>query len=64
MVDFCFSINSRKTGRGGMKLGLSQTVSRKPINFASEERIKDLKKLKLKKRTEAKMNWGVAAFND
>ena len=39
-------------------------VSRKPISVTSDQRIEQLKKVNLKKRTEAKINWGVTAFNE
>ena len=32
-------------------------------NFKSDAKIEELKKIKLKKRTEAKMNWGVKSYN-
>ena len=61
MVFIHFSLKS-----GGNNLVVShETVSRKcSYNFASEDRIETLKKFKLKKCTENKMNWGVNAYND
>ena len=47
-----------------MKLATSRAVSRKPLVIASDKRIEELKEVNLKKRTKAKMNWGVSAYNE
>ena len=43
---------------------MKRAVSRRKFSIASEDRIEELKKIKLKRRTEAKMNWGVTAYNE
>ena len=42
----------------------TSTVSKRKFNFASEDRIETLKKIKLKKKSEAKIDWAVSAFTD
>ena len=39
-------------------------MSKGKFNFASEDRIETLKKIKLKKKSEAKIDWAVSAFLD
>ena len=46
------------------RLATGKAVSRKPISITSDDKIEQLKKVNLKKRTEAKMNWGVKAYNE
>ena len=46
------------------KLALQRAVKRKPYNFLSSQRVQDLKKEQLKKKSLAKVNWGVSAFKD
>ena len=50
----------------GYKLGLgvAQTVSRRKYNFATDDRIKKLKEIRLKKSSDSKCNWAVRAYND
>ena len=46
------------------RLSLAKSVSKKRCyNFKSDAKIEELKKIQLKKRTEAKMNWGVKSYN-
>ena len=52
-------INSMRAGLDRAKLAVKKAVSRR--NFT---RIEELKKIKLKKHTEAKMNWGVTSYNE
>ena len=48
--------------KGGVVYG---TVSRKrSFKFLSDERIAELKRIKLKKRSEAKVKWAVNAFKE
>ena len=56
-------INVHRRGLERAKLAVKKAVSRK-FTVTSEERIAELKRQKLKKRTEAKMNWGVTAYNE
>ena len=42
----------------------AQTVSKRKFNFASESRIDGLKKIKLKKKSEAKIDWAVSVYID
>ena len=59
---FNYRFNSRS--RGGGMLAVNKNVSRKPLVIVSDKRIDDLRKVNLKKRTEAKMNWGVKCYID
>ena len=60
---FC-SINSSSGRVAKSRLALAKSVSNKRLyNFKSEAKIEELKKIRLKKRTEAKMNWGVKSYN-
>ena len=60
-----FRINSGQNIGAQSKVGLQRTVSRKrSYNFASDDRIEALKKYRMKKCTENKMNWGVRAYNE
>ena len=54
-------MNSRKNG---LKLGLNSAVSRRNFNFSTDARIEALKQIRLKKRSEKKMYWGVNAYNE
>ena len=56
-----FIFNSRVTRR---RLSTQKAVSRRNFKFLTEERIAELKKIKLKKRSESKVKWAVNAFND
>ena len=40
------------------------TVSKRKFDFASEDRIGRLKQIKLKKKSEAKIDWAVSAYID
>ena len=53
-----------QAGLDRTKLAVKKAVSRRNLIITSESRIEELKKIKLKKRTEAKMNWGVTAYNE
>ena len=60
-LSFVCRVNSkRKSGKGGK----AAAVSRRKFKFSTEERIQQLKQIRLKKRTEAKMYWGVNAYNE
>ena len=55
-----------RTGRLALKRNInSRTVSNpRKFNFVSDARIAQLKNVTLKRCTEAKMNWGLKAFNE
>ena len=40
-----------------------KAVTRKSIQITTSQRVRDLKEIKLKKNTQKKSNWGVAAYN-
>ena len=42
----------------------TSTVSKRKFNYASEERIANLKQIRLKKKSEAKIDWAVSAYID
>ena len=46
------------------RLSLNKTVSNRKFNFVSENRIKQLQAIRLKKSTESKCNWAVKAYID
>ena len=58
---FC-SFNSRR--KFGLKphLARASTVSKRKFHFATEACIEELKQIKLKWKTEAKVNWAVSAY--
>ena len=41
-----------------------KSVSKRKFSFKSEARIAELQQIRLKKKTEAKVNWAVTAYND
>ena len=47
-----------------MRPNLLKTVSKRKFSFTTESRIEELKKIRLKKQTEAKVNWAVTAYTD
>ena len=60
-----FSLNSRRFHGAKSRFGPRQTVSMKrKFNFSSSARIEQLKRIQLKKKTEAKVNWAVRAYNE
>lgn len=64
MCYFSTRFNMRSVHGGSVKFGMAKAASRKPISVTSDQRIEQLKKVNLKKRTEAKINWAVTAFNE
>ena len=62
--EFNCRFNTRNVRGGAVKLETLRAVSRKSLVIVSDKRIEELKKVNLKKRTKAKMNWGVAAYNE
>ena len=61
---FYFRFNSRKKYGFRNRLALSKTVSRRKFDFSTEERIKELQQIQLKKSVEAKCKWALTAYND
>ena len=63
-IIFCnFRLNARKWNGLKRRPIAARTVSKKQkFNFASEDRIADLKQIKLKKKSEAKIDWAVNCF--
>ena len=58
-----FSLNSSWGKLGVMKGLRRQNVSNiRKYNFVSDAKVTALKMIQMKKRSEAKMNWGVKAF--
>ena len=59
-----FSLKSR--GMNGLKMrpAIRQTVSKHKFSFKSEARIAELQRIRLKKKTEAKVNWAVNAYKE
>ena len=58
-----YRINSKKGAVSKSMFGLKKAMSRK-FNFLSSQKLQDLREIRLKKRTHAKMNWGVNAFKE
>ena len=56
-------MNSRKSGLLCSRLALKKAVSRK-FTYLSDDKIEDLKTVKLKPNSAHKANWGVNAFNE
>ena len=52
------------SNRGVGKVAKRTSVSRRKFSFSSEAHIEQLRQIRLKKRTEAKMYWGVNAYNE
>ena len=46
------------------RVGVSQTVSSRKYNFLSDAKIEELKQVQLKRKSEAKLNWAMTAYND
>ena len=44
-------------------IATAQAISKKSIQISTSQRVKELKEIKLKKNTQKKTNWGVAAYN-
>ena len=57
-------INTRKIGCVKPLVARPQTVSKCKFNFTSDAHIEQLKLIKLKKKTESKVNWAVSAYNE
>ena len=58
-------MNSRKIGGVKGRLATRKSVSTKrKFAFQSNNRIEELKKIKMKKQSEAKVKWAVNAYND
>ena len=62
LILFC-SINLRSKANARLKLALQKAVSRN-FSYVSEDRIEDLKTVKLKPNSASMVNWGVNAFNE
>ena len=62
-IKLTFRINRRYGAVSKLATGTRKAVSRN-FNFTSETRINDLMQIKLKKKTEAKVDWAVSAYND
>ena len=43
---------------------VSKAVSKRKFSFIADVKIEDLKQIKLKKKTESKVNWAVTAYNE
>ena len=64
-VNYCFRLNSRKSGVRKPLICVGKTVSKaRKFNFLSGRRIEEMKNIQLKKRTFSKMSWGVNAYNE
>ena len=46
------------------RLATSKTVSKRSFRFVPDSKIEELKQVQLKKKTEAKVNWAVTAYNE
>ena len=46
------------------RLATSKTVSKRSFKFIGDDKIDELKQVQLKKKTEAKVNWAVTAYNE
>ena len=58
-----FRLHSRKLAVKRLGLAASKTVSRtRSFKTIADSKLQDLRKTKLKKRTEAKMMWGMRAY--
>ena len=65
MCCFCFfSLKSQKDNGLKMRPNRLKSVSKRKFSFTTEARIEELKKIRLKKQTEAKVNWAVTAYTD
>ena len=62
LIIFLFRISAKKSALKMAKVGLEHAVSKQKFNFLSSQAVQDLKKVTLKKRTFAKMIWGVNAY--
>ena len=60
LVLLIFSIN--KSRKPSATVSMAKSVSRR-YNFISSQRMRDLQHEKLKKKSEAKMNWGIMAYD-
>ena len=47
-----------------MRPSVIKSVSKGKFSFETETRIEELKRIRLKKQTEAKVNWTVTAYTD
>ena len=57
-------LNLGRFGIAKPRVATMKTVSKRSYNFLSEDKIASLKEIKLKKKTESKMNWAVSAYID
>ena len=63
VMQLYFSVNLSKRGLDRSHLALKKAVSRK-FKYLSEEKIADLKTMRLKPNSARNVNWGVNAFNE
>ena len=62
---FYCSLNTRKLSVSKSRLATQKSVSTKrKFSFQTNTRIEELKRIKLKKQSEAKVKWAVNAYND
>ena len=59
-----FRWNARRNLALKSRLSLNRNVSRRKFNFITEDQIKKLQQINLKKKTASKCNWAVTAFTD
>ena len=59
-----FSLGARRWNGLKTRPTAARTVSKHSFNFTSEDRIERLKQVKLKKNSEAKVDWAVSAYID
>ena len=62
IINLSSSLSTREKKRNGV-LSTTKAVSKRSIQFTTSQRVRDLKEIKLKKNTDKKRNWGVAAYN-
>ena len=63
MFSICI-FNTKKYNGIKPRPATAKTVSTHKYNFTSEERIENLKQIKLKKNSENKVDWAVNAYID
>ena len=62
-LNLCIGCRINKIRKRSAKLAAARAV-KKSYNFMSSQKIQDLKMEQLKKKSLAKVNWGVSAYND
>ena len=65
-VIFCsFRLNSKRNTGRKLGIGVSKTVSRRRLfNKISDDKLKQLQTKQIKRRSFAKMQWAVRAYNE